>query len=167
VADELLPDGGCLPPPVPIQHTIIVPVPGLNRAVAETIKHAMGMSKHVFAVHVTDDLDAGARLEAEWRDWGTSVPLEIVYSPYRSVVGKLVEYVTAIDDQHPDYAVMVMVVLPEAIPRHWWEGVLHNQTALRLKAMLLFHPNIVVADVPYHLHGESWAYLAPEQEGTD
>ncbi|HEY7063491.1 MAG TPA: APC family permease [Chloroflexota bacterium] len=165
VADELLPDGGCLPPPVPVEHTIIVPVPGLNRAVAETVNHAMGMSKHVFAVHVTDDLDASARLEAEWRDWGSPVPLEIVYSPYRSIVGKLVEYVMAVDRQHPDCA--VMVVLPEAIPRHWWEGILHNQTALRLKAALLFHPNVVVADVPYHLHGESWAYLAPEQEGTD
>jgi hypothetical protein len=80
-------------------------------------------------------------------------------------VGKLIEYVTDIDRQHPEYA--VMVVLPEAIAGHWWEGILHNQTALRLKAALLFHPNIVVADVPYHLHGESWSYLPPEQEGTD
>jgi amino acid transporter len=165
VAAELLPAGGNLPPPIPVEHTIIVPVPGLNRVVAETINHAMSLGKDVFAVHVTDDLDAGAQLEAEWRAWGSSVPLEIVYSPYRSVVGKLVEYVTTVDRQHPDYA--VMVVLPEAVPAHWWEGVLHNQTAIRLKAALLFHPNIVVTDVPYQLHGEPWAYRPPEQEGTD
>jgi hypothetical protein len=142
-----------------------VPVPGLNRAVVETIDHALGLGKRVFAVHVTDDLAAGARLQAAWCDWEPPVPLEIIYSPYRSVVGKLVEYVTEIDQQHPEYAVLVL--LPEAIPSHWWEGALHNQTALRLKAALLFHPNIVVANLPYHLHGESWSYLAPEQEGTD
>jgi len=165
VSEELIPRGGRLPPAIPVQHTIIVPVPGLNRAVAETVNHAMGMGKQVFAVHVTDDLDAGARLAEQWRAWGTPVPLEIIHSPYRSVVGKLDEYVTAIDAEHPDYA--VMVVLPEAVPKHWWEGALHNETALRLKAVLLFHPNIVVADVPYHLHGERWDYLPPEIEGTD
>jgi amino acid transporter len=165
VKDELLPAGGQLPPPMPVEHTIIVPVPGLNRAVAETVNHALGLGKDVFAVHVTDDLAAGARLEAAWRDWGAPVPLEIIYSPYRSVVGKLVEYITTVDRQHPEYA--VMVVLPEAVTRHCWEGVLHNQTALRLKTVLLFHPNIVVADVPYHLHGHVWSYLPPEQEGTD
>jgi amino acid transporter len=165
VAAELVPVGGVLPPPVPVQHTVIVPVPGLNRAVAETINHALGLSSHVFAVHVTDDLKAGERLQAEWREWGAPVPLEIVHSPYRSVVGKLVEYIDTIDRQHPDYA--VMVVLPEAVPVHWWESILHNQTALALKAALLFHPNVVVADVPYHLHGERWLYRPPEQEGTD
>jgi hypothetical protein len=165
VSHELLPSGGFLPPPHAIQHTIVIPVPGLNRAVSETVNHALGLGEQVYAVHVTDDLEAGMRLQAAWRDWGPPVPLEIVPSPYRSVVGKLVEYITNIDRQHPEYA--VMVVLPEAIPGHWWEGILHNQTALRLKAALLFHPNIVVADVPYHLHGESWSYLAPEQEGTD
>src|SRR5581483_7505586 len=55
VYEELIPRGGRLPPAEPILHTIIVPVPGLNRAVAETVNHAMGMSTHVFAVHVTDD----------------------------------------------------------------------------------------------------------------
>jgi hypothetical protein len=43
------------------------------------------------------------------------------------------------------------VILPEMVPAHWWEHVLHNQTALRLKAALLFRPGVVVADVPYHL----------------
>jgi amino acid transporter len=165
VSHELQPAGGLLPPPHVVQHAIVIPVPGLNRVVSETVNHALGLGKHVFAVHVTDDLAAGTRLQAAWQEWGPPVPLEIVYSPYRSVVGKLIEYVKDIDEQHPEFA--VMVVLPEAVPRHWWEGALHNQTALRLKAALLFHPNIVVADVPYHLHGESWAYLAPEQEGTD
>ena len=51
--------------------------------------------------------------------------------------------------QHPDKT--LTVILPEMVPAHWWEQVLHNQTALRLKAALLFRPGIVVADVPYHL----------------
>jgi amino acid transporter len=165
VADELLPLGESLPPPVPVAHTVIVPVPGLNRAVAETVNHAMGLGHRVIAVHVTDDLDAGARLQAAWGAWGTPIPLEIVHSPYRSIVGRLVEYIDTVDRQHPDYA--VMVVLPEFVPAHWWESILHNQTALALKAALLFHPNVVVADVPYHLRGEPWTYRPPEAEGTD
>ena len=51
--------------------------------------------------------------------------------------------------QHPRKT--LTVVLPEMVPAHWWEQVLHNQTALRLKAALLFRPGVVVADVPYHL----------------
>jgi hypothetical protein len=78
------------------------------------------------------------------------VELTIIESPYRSLVGPLMAYIDAMHAQHPDKT--LTVVLPEMVPAHWWEQVLHNQTALRLKAALLFRPGIVVADVPYHLH---------------
>ena len=75
--------------------------------------------------------------------------LTIIESPYRSLVGPLLAYIDAMHAQHPDKT--LTVILPEMVPAHWWEQVLHNQTALRLKAALLFRPGIVVADVPYHL----------------
>jgi hypothetical protein len=75
--------------------------------------------------------------------------LTIIESPFRSLVGPLLAYIDAMHAQHPGKT--LTVVLPEIVPAHWWEQVLHNQTALRLKAALLFRPGVVVADVPYHL----------------
>ena len=73
----------------------------------------------------------------------------IVESPFRSLAGPLLAYIDALKDTHPHDT--LTVVLPEFVPSHWWEQLLHNQTALRLKAALLFHPGIVVASVPYHM----------------
>jgi hypothetical protein len=80
---------------------------------------------------------------------GTDVPLVIVESPDGSLVGPLLAYIDEIDEQRPDDT--ITVILPEYIARHWWEQLLHNQNALRLKAALLFRPGTVVTSVPYHL----------------
>src|SRR5207237_2726629 len=84
------------------------------------------------------------------------VQLTIVESPYRSLVGPLLAYIDAMHAQFPNKT--LTVILPEMVPAHWWEQVLHNQTALRLKAALLFRPGVVVANVPYHLR----RYAGPE-----
>ena len=75
--------------------------------------------------------------------------LVIIESPFRSLAGPLLAYIDALKDVRPDDT--LTVILPEFVPSHWWEHLLHNQTALRLKAALLFHPGIVVANVPYHM----------------
>ena len=72
-----------------------------------------------------------------------------IESPYRSLAGPLLRYVDALHETHLDDT--LDIVLPEFVPRHWLEHVLHNQTALLLKAALLFHPGVIVASVPYHL----------------
>jgi hypothetical protein len=77
------------------------------------------------------------------------VELVIVESPFRSLTGPLLAYVDAVKDVYPTDT--LTVVLPELVASHWWEHLLHNHTALRLKAALLFHPGIVVTNVPYHL----------------
>src|SRR3954451_11770630 len=104
---------------------------------------------HVVAVHVTDDVSTAERLRREWEEWAPGVELVIVESPYRSLAGPLLAYIDALKDTHPDDT--ITVVLPEFVPSHWWEHLLHNQTALRLKAALLFRPGVVVTDVPYHM----------------
>ena len=105
--------------------------------------------RHVVAVHVTDEVATAERLRREWEEWAPGVELVIVESPYRSLAGPLLAYIDALKDTHPQDT--LTVVLPEFVPSHWWEQLLHNQTALRLKATLLFHPGIVVANVPYHM----------------
>jgi amino acid transporter len=105
--------------------------------------------QHVVAVHVTDDEASAERLRREWEDWEPGVELIIVESPFRSLAGPLLAYIDALKETHPKDT--ITVVLPEFVPTHWWEHLLHNQTALRLKAALLFHPGIVVSNVPYHM----------------
>jgi amino acid transporter len=136
------------PTPVP-RPIVLVPVPGINRAVKRTIEVAAGLSDHATAVHVTDDREAGERLRERWELWAPHVPLIILESPYRAFAGPLLAYINSI--QRHDAATPIVVVLSEFVPHHFWEYALHNQTALRLKLALFFRPNTVVMDVPYHL----------------
>jgi hypothetical protein len=78
------------------------------------------------------------------------VPLVEIHSPYRLIVQPLLDYIDEINRQDPSE--LVTVVLPELVPKHWWEQVLHNQIALRMKLALLTRPGAVVTSMPYHLH---------------
>jgi hypothetical protein len=78
------------------------------------------------------------------------VPLVQIYSPYRLIVEPLLDYIDELNRQEPGE--LVTVVLPELVPRHWWENALHNQIALRMKLALFTRPGTVVTSVPYHLH---------------
>ncbi|MDP9366321.1 MAG: APC family permease [Chloroflexota bacterium] len=135
--------------PDDIKHTVIVPVSAVNRVARQTLAYACSIADNVTAVHVADDEAAIERMRQDWEALGTDVPLVIIESPYRALVGPLLSYIDEIDRQRPDDT--LTIVLPEFVARHWWEQVLHNQTALRIKASLLFRPGTVVTSVPYHL----------------
>jgi amino acid transporter len=132
-----------------IEHTVIVPISSVNRVARQTLAYARSISPNVTAVFITDDEAEIERMRRDWEALDTDVPLVIIESPYRSLVGPLLAYLDEIDRQRPDDT--LTVVLPEFIARHWWEHILHNQTALRIKAALLFRPGTVVTSVPYHL----------------
>jgi amino acid transporter len=139
--------------PEDIEHTVIVPISAINRVARQTLAYARSISPNVTAVFITDD---EAEIEAMRQDWerlNSDVPLVIIESPYRSIVGPLLSYLDEIERQRPEDT--ITVVLPEFIARHWWEQFLHNQTALRIKASLLFRPGIVVTSVPYHLERQA------------
>jgi hypothetical protein len=135
--------------PGDVHAVCVVPIAGLNSVALQSLALARGISDTVIAVHVSDNLQEIADLRARWQAWGNRVPLEIIDSPYRSLVRPLLTYVAAIQRQRHDAT--VVVVLPELVATRWWHQVLHNQNALRLKAALLFRPGIVTVNVPYHL----------------
>jgi amino acid transporter len=153
--------------PDDITHQVIVPISALNQVALQTLAYARSIARGpndvVSAVHITDDPEAAEILRQQWEEWQCGVQLTIIESPYRSLVGPLLAYIDAMHVQHPGKT--LTVVLPEMVPAHWWEQVLHNQTALRLKAALLFRPGVVVADVPYHLRRRS-AYAAASARNT-
>ncbi|HLG73595.1 MAG TPA: APC family permease [Chloroflexota bacterium] len=134
--------------PAVIKHTIIVPVASLNRATIATLAYARSITPNVTAVHIAEDEESARSFREEWQAWGDRVPLVTIESPFRSVINPLLRYIDNIDRADPNDT--ITVILPEYVAAHWWEHLLHNQTALRLKAALLFRPGIVVTSVPYH-----------------
>ncbi len=155
VAKELTLRG--LPPslkPLP-EPRVIVPISGVHRGVIEALRYARGISDHVTAVYVELNDGDAERMRTEWDSWGQGVPLEIVNSPYRSIVGPILEFLDRTDTEHND-GTLATVVLPEFVPAHWWQILLHNQTAWLLKLALLYqrrrhgHTRAIV-DVPFYL----------------
>ncbi len=129
----------------------IVPVANLRMPSRQAVAYALAIApaNRVTVVHITDDPETEDAIRMEWRALGYTCQFVVIESPYRSLLGPFVSYVDAIIETHPEAT--ITVVIPEYIPRHWWEHLLHNQTAFRMKTALLFHPNIVVANVPFHL----------------
>jgi hypothetical protein len=126
---------------------VIVPIARLDRPALNAIAFANAISPDAVAVHVTNDPEAADALRERWPSWAASTSLVVVESPYRALVGPLLAYMDALQEQAPDRP--IVVVLNEVVPRHWWENLLHNQTGLRLKLRLFSRPNTIVADVPY------------------
>ena len=136
-----------------IEHTVIVPVSGINPITIRALAYARSISPHVTAVHIVEgeEPEEAEQFNTAWRKAvpNNEVSLVIIESPYRSLLGPLLSYIDALDRQKPDDT--ITIVLPEALPSRPWEYLLHGQSALRLKAALLFRPNTVVADVPFVL----------------
>ncbi len=135
-------------PPPPITNTVLVLVGDIHRGVVKAIQYAQSLSPNAKAVFVETDPERTRRLEEKWGKWGMGAPLIVLTSPYRSLLGPLLEY---IDNLQKDENHVVTIVLPEFIPAKWWQLGLHNQTALLIKGAMLFRKNVIVTDVPYHL----------------
>jgi amino acid transporter len=147
VARQLSLDG--LEPPPAMSTTVLVLVGDLHRGVVQAVQYAQALSPSAKAVYVETDPERTRRLEERWGKWGQGAPLVVLTSPYRSLMGPLLDYIDQQRHRTPNH--MVTLVLPEFIPARWWQQLLHNQTALLIKGAMLFRKNVVVTDVPYHL----------------
>ena len=136
-------------PIMPFHHTVVVPVNGITKAASGALVYATTISDDVVAIYVETDKRATARMEEEWERWDIGVPLVVLPSPYRSVLRPIVDYVENLRMLSPGE--LVTVVVPEIVPRRWWEHFLHNKTALYIRTTLMFKPNVVVVAVPYLL----------------
>ena len=136
-------------PPPPMTNTVLVLVGDIHRGVIRAIQYAKTLSPNAKAVFVETDPERTRRLEEKWGRYGMGVPLIVLTSPYRSLLGPLSRYVDQIQNQGENH--VVTIVLPEFIPARWWQLGLHNQTAFLIKGAMLFRKNVIVTDVPYHL----------------
>ena len=144
-------------PDLPLERLsprVVVPISRLDRAALYALSVARALSRDVLAVHIADTPDDAREMRRRWERAVPEVPLAVVESPYRVLIAPLVGYLDALDRQDPGRT--TVVVLPEFVPRHAWEFLLHNQSALRLKLRLFFRHDTVVVDVPYHV-GQAFA----------
>jgi amino acid transporter len=128
------------------QH-VIIPVPEVTRDVVQAIKFGRSMSRDVTAVHVTDDVDRGEEIRSRFERQIPGIPFVIVESPYRQLVRPLIRYLEDTAGRIEDD--ILVVLLPEYVPRHWWEKYHYNENARRIREALLGRKNILIADVPY------------------
>lgn len=140
--------------PLPSRVHAVVLVSRLNAPTLRALAYARATRPSTLvALTVSTDRGDTERLMDEWERRGVPVPLTVVASPFRDVVRPAVDFVTDLRRQGPRDVVAVYV--PEFVLDRWWEHLLHNQTALRLKARLLFLPGVMATSVPWRLDAEA------------
>jgi hypothetical protein len=138
-------------PPPHREERVVVPVPGINRAVIQAVNVGRSIASDVRAVLISDEPDDAMTLKTRWERQLPSVPLVIVESPYRALVGPMLAYLDILDQAWPPGKPepITFVVVPEYVASSWWERILYNQSANRLKRALIGRAHTVVVNVPY------------------
>ena len=135
------------PPAGALRNTVLVLVPTLHRGVMPALEYARSLSSDCRALHIETDPDKTPRLRERWEEWGRDVPLVILSSPYRSLIGPIMRYLDAVQTERRNH--LVTVVIPEFVQTKWWHALLHGQTAPMLKLALLNRKDVVVTNVRY------------------
>ncbi|NKX78924.1 APC family permease [Gordonia amicalis] len=145
-------------------HSIVL-VSSLHMASKRALRYARATRPDVLeAITVNVDDRDTRKLVSEWEASDITVPLKVIASPYREVTRPVIDYVRRVRRESPRDVVTVFI--PEYVVGHWWEQILHNQSALRLKGRLLFEPGVMVTSVPWQLTSsdrrkETKRYWAP------
>jgi hypothetical protein len=133
-----------------VRHTVVVLVAGPTRPALHGIRYAQAMRPdHLFALTVAHDDERRDELARAWDAAGMGVPLEIIVDDFRDLVAPIEAFLTDTDARWAEDT--LTVIIPELVVHRWWEFLLHNQSALLLKARLLYRPNTVVTSIPWHI----------------
>ncbi len=132
---------------------VIVPIDTLNKSFLKALNYARTMSDNIILFHVSVDDVATAKLLKKWDEYGVGIPIVVKKSPYRNIVSPLVKFI-----ESEEYAAgpmdTVTVVMPQFITTTWWGNILHNQTSLVIRTMLLRRRNIAMVTIPYILEDD-------------
>lgn len=138
-------------------HSIVL-VSKIHKPTLRALAYAKLMrSDRLEALSISVDAAETKALRDEWERRGINVPLKILDSPYREITRPVIDYVKGLRRESPRD--VVSVIIPEYVVGHWYEHLLHNQSALRLKGRLLFTPGVMVTSVPYQLVSSEAAKL--------
>jgi amino acid transporter len=134
-------------PPPRRPRRVVVAAPAFTRAVVQAIRVGLTMAPDVEVVHVTADLDEGEQFSERVRQQVPGTVVVTVESRYRSLVNPFVRYLETSQEEHPDEVMVVLI--PDYLPNHWWDRILYNQNSHRIRSALVGRRDIVVLDVPY------------------
>jgi len=153
-------------PLLPSRNHAIVLVSRMHLPTMRALAYARATRPSVLeAVTVRIDDDDVKRLQGQWQRHGSDIPLKILDSPYREMIRPVLDYIRGLRRSSPRDVVTVFI--PEYVVGRWWEQLLHNQSALRLKARLLFEPGVMVTSVPWQLRSagtiQSGMSIAPPE----
>ncbi|MGA2261261.1 MAG: APC family permease [Acidobacteriota bacterium] len=137
------------PPPEP-RHRVILPISSVHQGTLAALRYAQMLSDDVTAVHVSIDPAEAEQVQQQWTTWGKGVRLVILESPYRLFLEPLLQYIDAIASQRQPNETITIIV-PQFVPKRWLYNILHTQTAMMLRLVLLFKRGVVITDVPYQV----------------
>jgi len=150
------------------EERVVIPIPGLTRAVIQAVNVGRSISDDVRAVYISEDPEAAVDMRRQWERQVPGVPLVVVESPYRALVGPFLAYLDVLDRAWPPDKPepITFIVVPEYVARHWWERILYNQSAKRLRTVLVGRPHTVVVSAPYRREEENRFDPPPVPETT-
>ena len=129
-----------------LHHRVLVLIAGVHRGSLTALTYARSLAVDVTAVHVSVDEEEAQKVREKWSEYGEGTRLVVLESPYRLLIEPVMQYINGLlEGRKPGE--MITIVVPQFVPAHWWENLLHNQTAL----MLLFKPGLVIVEVPYQV----------------
>ena len=155
VADAIAPDvsaandGENEETPAEVSNLLIVPVAQLDRVTLRALAYAASLRQPLLALHLSPTEEESERFLTYWATWGNHVPLELIHSPYRTVIPPTLAYIESLHAQRPDLTLTVIV--PDLAVRHWWQQPLHENTAIRLRHALAPLTKVVVTSVRLHV----------------
>ena len=141
------------PPPLIRRHRVIMPIGGVHRGTLNALRYARTLTHDVTAVYVSTDAAASDRVRLKWEHWGEGARLVILESPYRLLMEPLLDFVDEVCTYRQPNE-LITIVVPQFVPAHWWQNLLHTQAALTLRMALMRRKGIVITNVPYQIDEE-------------
>ena len=132
------------------RNLVVVPIAGVNRVVENTLTYARMISPYVTALYIGADEEGIQEIREKWQRWETGIELVVRYSPYRTILEPVVDYVEQMHRERRE-GDFITVLIPEFETRKWWHRLLHNQTGWFLRTYFIFHQDVVVSVVPFRL----------------
>jgi len=132
------------------RNLVIVPISGITKVVAGTLRYSKAIGGDIIALYIYTEEEELRKFEDKWKKLDLDIPLQALYSPYRSVVQPILGYVSELEMHRCNYD-YITVLIPEFETAKWWHRLLHNQTGWILRTLLILRENVIVSTVPFHL----------------
>lgn len=139
-------------PPLKIEgNVIIVPVAGITHVVENSLNYAKSLKpEQILAVYVAFDREDQKTFEEKWKKWQPEIRLVTLYSQYRSIIQPLSKFISIVENKAYESNYRVTVLIPQFIPKKGWHNILHNQSSLLIRSILLYRKDVIITTVPYH-----------------